>query len=74
MELTMIDYTLKKNWDSLDSLNKRITSDYKSKKTKEKVKTYDGIQVITNMFTYGLFDGELIRTESKPKVKAKPKK
>ena len=71
MELTMIDYTLKKNWDSLDSLNKRITSDYKSKKTKEKVKTYDGIQVITNMFTYGLFDGELIKTKSKPKVKVK---
>ena len=59
----MIDYTLKKNWDSLDSLNKRISSDYSSKKTKEMVKSFDGIQLVSNKFTYSLFDGELTKTK-----------
>ena len=54
----MIDYTVKKNWDSLDSLSKRISSDYSSKKTKEKVKSFDGIQLVSNKFVYSLFDGE----------------
>ena len=69
----MIDYTTKKNWDSLSSLNSKIVSDYESKKTKEKVVLYDGIQVITNMFIYSLFDGELTKEKAKPKPKAKPK-
>ncbi len=59
----MIDYTLKKNWDSLDSLNKRITNDYQSKKTKEMVKSFDGIQLVTNKFKYSLFNGELGKTK-----------
>lgn len=59
----MIDYTLKKNWDSLDSLNKRITNDYQSKKTKEMVKSFDGIQLVTNKFKYSLFNGELSKTK-----------
>ena len=59
----MIDYTLKKNWDSLDSLNKRISSDYSSKKTKEIVKSFDGIQLVSNKFTYSLFDGELTKSK-----------
>ena len=60
----MIDYTLKKNWDSLDSLNKRISSDYSSKKTKEMVKSFDGIQLVSNKFTYSLFDGELTKSKN----------
>tara|TARA_B110000967_G_C18569411_1_gene404090 strand:- start:167 stop:439 length:273 start_codon:yes stop_codon:yes gene_type:complete len=80
----LIDYTKKKNWDSLTSLNTRIVNDYNSKKTKEKVVLFDGIQVVTNKFVYGLVDGELSKSEvnvvkevvvkkPKPKVKAKPK-
>jgi hypothetical protein len=59
----VIDYTVKKNWDSLDSLSKRISSDYSSKKTKEKVKSFDGIQLVSNKFVYSLFDGELTKTK-----------
>jgi len=59
----VIDYTVKKKWDSLDSLNKRISSDYSSKKTKEMVKSFDGIQLVSNKFTYSLFDGELTKTK-----------
>ena len=59
----MIDYTLKKNWDSLDSLRKRIESDYTSKKTKEKVVSFDGIQLVSNKFIYTLFAGELSKVK-----------
>lgn len=59
----MIDYTSKKNWDSLSSLRNRIDADYKSKKTKEKVKLFDGHQLVTNKFVYGLVDGELSKSK-----------
>ena len=52
-----------KNWDSLDSLRKRIESDYISKKTKEKVVSFDGIQLVSNKFTYTLFSGELSKVK-----------
>lgn len=60
----MIDYTKKKNWDSLTSLHNRIVADYKSKKTKEKVKSFDGYQLVTNKFVYGLLDGALTKEKS----------
>tara|TARA_R110000796_G_scaffold194050_1_gene310433 strand:- start:184 stop:366 length:183 start_codon:yes stop_codon:yes gene_type:complete len=59
----MIDYMIKKNWDSLDSLRKRIESDYTSKKTKEKVVSFDGIQLVSNKFIYTLFAGELSKVK-----------
>tara|TARA_R110000782_G_scaffold152237_1_gene244912 strand:- start:6150 stop:6332 length:183 start_codon:yes stop_codon:yes gene_type:complete len=59
----MIDYMIKKNWDSLDSLRKRIESDYTSKKTKEKVVSFDGIQLVSNKFIYTLFSGELSKVK-----------
>ena len=54
---------IKKNWDSLDSLRKRIESDYTSKKTKEKVVSFDGIQLVSNKFIYTLFAGELSKVK-----------
>ena len=59
----MIDYMIKKNWDSLDSLRKRSESDYTSKKTKEKVVSFDGIQLVSNKFIYTLFAGELSKVK-----------
>ena len=65
-EEEMTDYTLKKNWDSLNTLKNRIEGD---KKSKEKVVMFDGIQLVTNKYTYQLFDGKLSTSKAKAKKK-----
>ena len=54
----MVDYTLKENWDSLASLKRKIDDD-----TKERVISFDGVNLVTNKFNYSLFNGKLTRTD-----------
>lgn len=68
----MIDYTAKKNWDSLSSLKKRIESDYEAGKTTEDVICFNGFELSvfkdpknsSNVFIYTLCDGQLSKEES----------
>jgi len=55
----MVDYTLRENWDSLASLKRKIDDDTKSK---ERVISFDGVNLVTNKFDYSLFNGKLTRT------------
>ncbi len=52
--MTLIEAIEKKNgkWNSLTQLKEYIESN-----TKEKIKSFDGIYLVTNKYTYSLYDG-----------------
>jgi hypothetical protein len=52
--MTLIEVIEKKNgkWNSLTQLKEYIESN-----TKEKIKSFDGIYLVTNKYTYSLYDG-----------------
>lgn len=49
------DYTSQK-WNSLSQLKEKIEED-----KLEKVKSFDGIKLVTNKYIYGLYDSNLSR-------------
>jgi hypothetical protein len=49
------DYTNQK-WNSLSQLKEKIEED-----KLEKVKSFDGIKLVTNKYIYGLYDSNLSR-------------
>lgn len=53
----MVDYT-QRSWDSLSQLKAVIM-----KNKSEIIKSFDGIELKTNKFTYGLNGGKLRRTK-----------
>jgi hypothetical protein len=52
--MTLIEVIEKKNgkWNSLTQLKEYIESN-----TKEKIKSFDGVYLVTNKYTYSLYDG-----------------
>ena len=56
-----MDYTKKTNWDSLSTLKRKIEED---KTSKEKVVSFNGLTLETNLYHYGLYAGELTRHEA----------
>ena len=55
-----MDYTTKTNWDSLSTLKRKIEED---KTSKEKVVSFNGITLETNLYKYELYAGELSRND-----------
>tara|TARA_R110002153_G_scaffold27498_2_gene85387 strand:- start:387 stop:596 length:210 start_codon:yes stop_codon:yes gene_type:complete len=49
--MSLPDYT-KKTWNSLSQLHERIEKD-----GKERIVNFDGISIVTNKRTFGLYDG-----------------
>jgi len=54
-----IDVMKKENWDSLSQLKKVI----EETGGKEKVISFNGIDLVTNKYVYGLSSGKLSRTD-----------
>jgi len=61
----MTDYT-NRTWSSLSQLKEKIEKD-----GKEKIVEFNGLELVTNKFIYGLYAGVLVRTDIPKKTKKK---